>query len=1445
MFGIADNYKLIFSALFLHLSITLSAQDNCKIPSITATTLGNEQSCDPIDFGYILEGYTDNDANTVYEIDFGDGTNLILTHDQLDADGEHLLTHTYSQVSCATPQKAYTFTVVAGANCTTFPKTVSIFPVITGQPPTPGFATNLEEGCVNEPLTFLNTSTDGFNFQCETTAEYNWDFGDGTVITTEEKDPIDHSFPNVGVYEVVLTVVQECGVYELTQSVTINGPPIPIFEIGNLGNVMTIEDCAGDVFIPLNACTRPIIVPIRSISTGGGLTETWDITPATGATFSNGNRTSDEAEEVITFTEAGTYRLNLTTTSNCGSENSCVTIIIPDIPAEEDITIVGLENIASCAPATLDFSVETEVLGVDAYQWQITGTNGTANPAPAADFNTANPAPFTLQAGTYDISITVSNDCGDATVTESIEIINLADPVINPAIPAVCENETLELSTQQVAGATYEWFFNGELIQNESGSSITRGEPGLYSVRVTLGNCTKTSADAEMVIKPAPIAEITPQTEIVFCEDENISAVLEANAGAGLTYQWLLNGSEVANATNQTLNVSAEGEYSVLVNQDGCVVESEVVEVSQVPYPEVSLNIDNSNAIEICPSEPITLTASGAEEYIWEPAEGLNTTTGATVVATPLQSTTYTVRGINGGRCEDVKEIEIIVLPLPDITLPEAEVCVDGTPFQLDVEINSAGSGVWEASDLPAGAISADGMFNPAIAGANEAGHEISYRFTQPNGCQPVFTQIVVVHELPQPEFNIPASVCVGSGFIPDVLSDDLPDNTYEWEIDGTFYSNERTPDFLFNTESTHEITLRVTSGDGCVNEVSQTVDVQGEVFNPSFSLDIAADNNCTPLEVGFNNDNVDNNVTYQWDFGNGNSSNQSSPANQTYEAGALGDTIYYVTMEAVTACGTFTITDSVEVKANVNADFGVPADTVYSNLPVSLPNLSTGTADSYTWDFGDGTDPVIVNDTTATIHNFVYFGATDTTYTVTLTAQNECNTSTISKEITVYPNVFFEVSPVVGCEPLTVNFSTNLTDALAIVWLWGDVQGNGTSGGADQTYTYQEAGVYEPSLIVAYDFGRTDTFTTIINVLPTLEASFEVEGELCVGSPITFVNTSEDAIGSTWDFGDGETFQGVNPPAKTYNRPGTYEVSLTVVNPINNCPGTYTQEIFIPDLTASFEASNNIICIGQPITFNNTSTDAKSYRWTFNDGTNVFNSLSASPEWIFETEGINTVTLEVFSEPNLSGCTEVIEETINVVEGPEISFSINKDAICGIWYISVENESNYPTDPSNGMLYWNFGNGNTYEGFEDIPVQQFIYSEDEGISSYEITLTAETKDGCIETLSIPFEIEDCCNPLVYLPEDGRKLAFSPFNGGQNDLFMLKTEFVEEYDLRIYDKWDRMVFQTHDTEEGWDGRFAGSAMPAGVYKGVVSYGGCRLGDKIEPVAKVFLLYLID
>ena len=184
------------------------------------------------------------------------------------------------------------------------------------------------------------------------------------------------------------------------------------------------------------------------------------------------------------------------------------------------------------------------------------------------------------------------------------------------------------------------------------------------------------------------------------------------------------------------------------------------------------------------------------------------------------------------------------------------------------------------------------------------------------------------------------------------------------------------------------------------------------------------------------------------------------------------------------------------------------------------------------------------------------------------------------------------------------------------------------------------------------------------------------------------------------------------------------------------------------------------------------------------------------------------------------------------------------KEASCGIWFVSVENLSTFPDSPANGNLVWQFSNGTSFTGFSDIPFEEFVYDPEE-TNIHEITLIATTKAGCVETLTLPFEIEDCCDPIVYLPEDGRTMAFTPYNGGGNELFRLKHEFIEEYDLRLYDKWDRMVFQTNDPDEGWNGYFAGTACPAGAYKGIVTYGGCKFGDKTEPEARAFLLYLVD
>jgi hypothetical protein len=186
------SYPILAFCFFILNSQPLLAQD-CKTPNLAAGTVGATQSCDPLDFGYIISNYQSNDPQTVYEIDFGDDKTLTLNHADLNAGGIDTIFHNYQEVSCELPEKAYTFSIMAGANCATFPKRITISPVIIGKPPLPNI--NIPDTvCVNELATFRNLTVEGLNFECSEEAIYRWDFGDGTVIDTTGKVDVKHAF---------------------------------------------------------------------------------------------------------------------------------------------------------------------------------------------------------------------------------------------------------------------------------------------------------------------------------------------------------------------------------------------------------------------------------------------------------------------------------------------------------------------------------------------------------------------------------------------------------------------------------------------------------------------------------------------------------------------------------------------------------------------------------------------------------------------------------------------------------------------------------------------------------------------------------------------------------------------------------------------------------------------------------------------------------------------------------------------------------------------------------------------------------------------------------------------------------------------------------------------------------------------------------------------------
>ncbi|MEM7373361.1 MAG: gliding motility-associated C-terminal domain-containing protein [Bacteroidota bacterium] len=96
------------------------------------------------------------------------------------------------------------------------------------------------------------------------------------------------------------------------------------------------------------------------------------------------------------------------------------------------------------------------------------------------------------------------------------------------------------------------------------------------------------------------------------------------------------------------------------------------------------------------------------------------------------------------------------------------------------------------------------------------------------------------------------------------------------------------------------------------------------------------------------------------------------------------------------------------------------------------------------------------------------------------------------------------------------------------------------------------------------------------------------------------------------------------------------------------------------------------------------------------------------------------------------------------------------------------------------------------------------------------------------------------CSCLNFVPN-----VFSPNGDGLNDHFLPKlTPGIQDYSLRIVDRWGRQLYQSLSSDEGWDGTYQRKRLPSGVYFWIMEYICWDQSQFIREVQKgyVSLLY---
>jgi hypothetical protein len=152
---------------------------------------------------------------------------------------------------------------------------------------------------------------------------------------------------------------------------------------------------------------------------------------------------------------------------------------------------------------------------------------------------------------------------------------------------------------------------------------------------------------------------ISPQSPLV-CDGQGISLVA---TGSGTTYAWSpATGLSATTGDSVVAAPTATTTYIVTSSSSGCVFTSkDVITVTTAP----PLTVQPPSPF-LCAGQTVTLTAPSGSGYVWSPSTSLSSSTGDSVVATPLVTTTYTITGTDSLGCPATGLDVVTVLPSPN-----------------------------------------------------------------------------------------------------------------------------------------------------------------------------------------------------------------------------------------------------------------------------------------------------------------------------------------------------------------------------------------------------------------------------------------------------------------------------------------------------------------------------------------------------------------------------------------------------------------------------------------------------------------------------------------------------------------------------------------------------------------------------------------------------------
>lgn len=711
----------------------------------------------------------------------------------------------------------------------------------------------------------------------------------------------------------------------------------------------------------------------------------------------------------------------------------------------------------------------------------------------------------------------------------------------------------------------------------------------------------------------------------------------------------------------------------------------------------------------------------------------------------------------------------------------------------------------------------------------NAGPYTITLQVENASGCKSaVFSKTITISANPTANFTF-GKACLPVGAMQFTDASTIGDGTqnlftYSWNFGDGVTDATKNPLHNYTAVGPYSVALVVTSSAGCIDSIRKNVD---SVYAQPQAQFTAPAEVCFGTTVNFtdqSNAPASSPAAWSWNFGDASPLvNQQNPTHNYSTPGS-----YTVTLSMTSAVGCVSTTASKQVVINALpiADFTPSSPTCITKTvtftDASLPN--SGSLNKWTWNFGDGSAPVVATTNTPQTHTYTTAG----TYNVTLQVETDkgCVSIVTSKQVVVSP------LPVPGfvlpgnCvnDPITQFTDTSsIADGTQsqFTYLWNFGDANATAGNPNTstiknaTHKYTATGNYNVTVTVTSNNGCSSSLTQVFTINGAVPlSSFGVQNGLqhCSNDSIRITDNSSVNPGKLvrleiyWDYAGDPTNKVTidNPvPGSTYAHlypeffaPATKNYVVRIVSYSGiNCLSSSQQTVVMkatPDI--NFPAINSV-CADE------NSFQLQASAPNMAGGSGVFAGTGVTTSGLFSPAiGAGTYTVR-YTYTGANTCINYKEQVATVYPVPTVSAGPDK--------FVLEGGSATLNSTSNGVglsYLWS-----PVRFLNNPAVPQPVTTPTEDIT---YTLTVTSSDGC--------EADDEVFVKV-LKAPAIPNVFTPNGDGINDTWVI--QYLESYPgatVEIFNRYGSLVYHSISYPKPWDGTFGGKQMPAGTYYYIIN-----------------------